>query len=171
MKIRKAVNEHIKDIAILNITNWRSAYKGLLSDDFLSQLNLEEMMKTWESYLSQNTNQVFIVEEKGKILGYSACREDSEIKNCCYLETLQVNEKVQGKGIGTKLIQHIGHYAYVNGYQCMSICIIKGNDKARNLYLKLGAKHYQDFVDDFHGISSDSEKLIWDNTLYFKNQE
>ena len=43
----------------------------------------------------------------------------------------------------------------------MGVCIVKGNDHARELYTKLGAEHYQDKVDDFTGETSYSEILVW----------
>ena len=42
----------------------------------------------------------------------------------------------------------------------MSICIVKGNDNAKRIYEKMGAKHYKDFIDYFGDTESNSEKLI-----------
>ena len=50
----------------------------------------------------------------------------------------------------------------------MSICIVKGNDNAKRIYEKMGAKHYKDFIDYFGDTESNSEKLIWNNLNYFK---
>ena len=50
----------------------------------------------------------------------------------------------------------------------MSICIVKGNDKAKGLYEKMGAKYYKDCIDYFGNTQSNSEKLIWDNLDCFK---
>ena len=50
------------------------------------------------------------------------------------------------------------------GYEKMSICIVKGNDNAGNLYRKLGARHYKDFT----GKMSHSEKLLWDDLSVFE---
>lgn len=44
--------------------------------------------------------------------------------------------------------------AYNNGYEKMSICIVKGNDRTERIYTHLGAKHYKDFIDDFEGPRS-----------------
>lgn len=83
---------------------------------------------------------IFVAYESGRILGFSACKDDKEIGRCLYLESLHVSEDSRGTGIGTKLINSVGKYAFSNGYAYMSICIIKGNDNAKHLYEKMGAK-------------------------------
>lgn len=47
------------------------------------------------------------------------------------------NKNSRGKGIGTKLIYRVGQYALKHGYECMSICIVKGNDNAKRIYENL----------------------------------
>ena len=99
---------------------------------------------------------------------FRSCKEDKELKNCLYLDSLHVSETSRGKGVGTKLINTVGSYAYIKGYEHMSICIVKGNDNAKRIYEKMGAKHYKDFIDYFGDTESNSEKLIWNNLNYFK---
>lgn len=170
MVLRKALNKDIKNIAKLNIDNWKMTYQGLLSEEFLNNLSIETSIKEWNESILDHNKQIFIVEEDNTLLGYSVFTKDHTIDNCWYIETLQVNIEARRKGIGTKLIQKAGNYAYKNGYKCMSICIIQGNENARNLYTKLGAEHYMYFKDDFHGTQTNSEKLIWNNLTCFKER-
>ena len=83
---------------------------------------------------------------------------------------MHITKNSRGKGIGTQLIYRVGQYALKHGYQCMSICIVKGNDSAKRIYEKLGAVHHEYFIDDFGGVKSNSEKLIWKNLNIFSNQ-
>ena len=78
------------------------------------------------------------------------------------LVTEMVCLKTDANGIGTAFIKTMMKYAVENSYSKMSVCIIKGNDNAGNLYKKLGAKHLLDFEDDFCGTVSHSEKLLWE---------
>lgn len=41
----------------------------------------------------------------------------------------------------------------------MSICIVKGNDNAKRIYEKLGAVHYNYFIDDFGRVKSIQKNL------------
>ena len=168
MNIREANAEDIEPIASLYVMNWKKTYVGLLPDNFLNGLTVNEGIKKWQEYLNKEKHRIFVAYENEKILGFSACKEDEELKNCLYLDSLHVSETSRGKGVGTKLINTVGSYAYIKGYEHMSICIVKGNDNAKRIYEKMDAKHYKDFIDYFGDTESNSEKLIWNNLNYFK---
>ena len=168
MNIREANAEDIEPIASLYVMNWKKTYVGLLPDNFLNGLTVNEGIKKWQEYLNKEKHRIFVAYENEKILGFSACKEDEELKNCLYLDSLHVSETSRGKGVGTKLINTVGSYAYIKGYEHMSNCIVKGTDNAKRIYEKMGAKHYKDFIDYFGDTESNSEKLIWNNLNYFK---
>ena len=44
----------------------------------------------------------------------------------------------------------------------MSICIVRGNERAGKLYRRLGAVHYRYFEDAFGAERFASEKLLWE---------
>ncbi|MGL5312010.1 MAG: GNAT family N-acetyltransferase [Peptostreptococcaceae bacterium] len=165
MIIRDAVYDDIDHISELYILNWKETYKGLLSEDYLNSLNKEYVVEKWIKYL-ENENRVFVAYEENEFLGFVASKKDDE-EDYWYLDSLHITKNSRGKGIGTKLIHRVGQYALNNGYECMSICIVKGNDNAKRIYEKLGAVHYKDFIDDFGGVKSDSQKLIWKNLNVF----
>lgn len=168
MVIRKANDSDIEMIANLYIGNWKKTYIGVLPNEFLNSLEVSDGIQKWQEYLGKERCMIFVAYEDEKFLGFSACKEDDEIEHCLYLDSLHVSEASRGKGIGTKLLNTVGHYAYSQGYKCMSICIVKGNSNAKDLYEKLGAKHYKDFIDCFGSIESNSKKLIWDNLNSFR---
>lgn len=168
MLIRKVNDCDIELIANLYIKNWKKTYIGMLPNKFLNSLKVSDAIQKWREYPKKEGHMIFVAYEDEKLLGFSACKEDDEIKHCLYLDSLHVSEASRGKGIGTKLINTVGNYAYRKGYKCMSICIVKGNSNAKGLYEKLGAKHYKDFIDYFGSTESNSEKLIWDNLISFR---
>lgn len=168
MIIRKVNDSDIEFIANLYIKNWKKTYIGMLPNKFLNSLKVSDGIQKWQEYPRKERHMIFVAYEDEKFLGFSACKEDDEIKNCLYLDSLHVSEDLRGKGIGTKLLNTVGNYAYKEGYKCVSICIVKGNSNAKGLYEKLGAKHYKDFIDYFGSTKSNSEKLIWDNLISFR---
>ena len=116
MNIREANAEDIEPIASLYVMNWKKTYVGLLPDNFLNGLTVNEGIKKWQEYLNKEKHRIFVAYENKKILGFSACKEDEELKNCLYLDSLHVSETSRGKGVGTKLINTVGSYAYIKGY-------------------------------------------------------
>ena len=168
VNIREANAEDMELIANLYVMNWKKTYVGLLPDNFLNGLTVNDGINKWQEYLTKEKHRIFVAYENENFLGFSACKEDEELKNCLYLDSLHVSESSRGKGVGTKLINTVGSYAYIKGYEHMSICIVKGNDNAKRIYEKMGAKHYKDFIDYFGDTESNSEKLIWNNLNCFK---
>ena len=166
MIIREAVKDDIKNIAKLYITNWKETYKGLLCEEFLNKLTQEYGEKKWQKYLKEG-NPIFVAYEEDVFLGFVACKKDEEVEDCWYLDSLHINKNSRGKGIGTALICKVGQHALKEEYKTMSICIVKGNDNAKMIYEKLGAVHYKDFIDDFGGTKSNSQKLIWKDLSIF----
>ena len=161
MEIREACLKDIENIAELYISNWKSTYKDMLSSGYLDQLTVQHGIDKWSEFLKKDDHRIFVAYDEDKFLGFGACSPDSEIEDCLYMDSLHICPESQGKGIGTKMTQRIRAYALDNGYTKMSVCIVRGNDGARDLYLKLGAKHHSCFTDDFDGTKSNSEKLLW----------
>lgn len=163
MDIMIAQLSDIPQITKLYVQNWQSTYRGLLPDHFLDSLTVESAVQKWTDYLRSDGHTLLTAHDGQLFCGFAACKPDNELSDCIYLDSLHVAKTARGKGVGTRLIREIGQLAHAKGYRKMSICIVKGNDNARNLYTKLGAVHYKDFTDDFHGTPSNSEKLLWES--------
>jgi ribosomal protein S18 acetylase RimI-like enzyme len=161
MTIRLATSEDLDSIARLYINNHRQTYAGLLSEDYLSGLTVEYALEKWGKQLQNPEARIWVACEGETFLGFAAGMPDAELEQTWYLESLHVTGAARGKGVGTALIEAVKQYAYDNGYQKMSVCIVRGNDRAAALYQRLGAEHHSFFEDDFNGTPSASEKMIW----------
>ena len=167
MTIREAIAEDLDRIAALYVSNWKTTYRGLLTEDYLDRLDRSRSAEKWSAFLSAPDHHVFVACDAGRFLGFGACAPDPDIPNCLYLDSLHVCADAQGTGVGTRLIQTIGAYAAGRNDRMLSVCIVRGNDRARALYEKLGAVHHCYFTDDFGGALSSSEKLVWQDLSTF----
>ena len=79
MNIREANAEDIEPIASLYVMNWKKTYVGLLPDNFLNGLTVNEGIKKWQEYLNKEKHRIFVAYENEKILGFSACKEWSYV--------------------------------------------------------------------------------------------
>ena len=161
--IRLAKPGDVEQIAKLYIKSWQKTYKGLLRQEYLDGLTEKAVGERWADYIGRARHGIFVaVTEDEKILGFGAFKPYHRIDDCIYIESLHVEESYQGQGVGTAIIKGIYTVGKEENYGRMAVCLVKGNDNARNLYTKLGAVHYKDKVDDFTGEISYSEILIWD---------
>ena len=164
LTVRPAKAHDVNNIAQLYVRNHRESYKKLLPAEYFETLTEDYAKAKWCSYIVDESSRVWVAEEEGAFLGFVASTVDEELENVWYLDSLHVCESARSKGVGTALIKTVGRYAYESGYEKMSICIVKGNEGAGNLYRKLGARHYKDFT----GKMSHAEKLLWEELKIFR---
>ena len=160
--IREAQIYEIETIAALHISNQKETYRGLLSDSYLDQLDIVSEERKWREYLEQRTQRLIVAYEGSMFLGFAACKPDPECAEWLYLDSLHVSPEARGIGVGTVLIKWVMSYAEDHRFERMTVCIVRGNELARNLYFKMGAVQYRYFIDRFDGTTSNSEKLWWD---------
>ena len=161
MEIRNAETQDLAGIAALYVSNHRAAYRSLLPEAYFSRLTRSYAEEKWTHCLQDPETVLWVAYESDTFLGFAAGMKDEALEHTWYLESLHVAPAAQGQGVGTALIEAMKHHAAERNCFRLSVCIVKGNDAAGDLYRKLGARHFADFDDDFCGTTSHSEKLIW----------
>lgn len=160
IKIRQAETSDLREVAQINIDNWQRTYENILPKSFLDQLTLTDKLEKWQQFYSENTHIMLIAESDNQVAGFIAVSIDSQMSNALYVDALHVSNHFQRKGVGTKLLIEILDRAKKN-QQLVTIAILKENENARNLYIKLGAVHLKNFTDYFGDVVTRSERLIW----------
>ncbi len=162
----------IEAVSIIYTINWKSTYKGILPNSFLDEMTYIHSAEKWLTYINTAGKGGFVaVNESSEIIGFAAYKPSNEFNNVLLLDSLHISPTAQGRGIGKKLIFKVGSYALDYGYSKMSICIVKGNDRAEKIYTHLGAKFYKEFIDDFEGTASFSSVLVWHDLTAFKTND
>lgn len=176
-EIQLAGPQHVEQIADLYIRNWKTAYQGLISQDYLDAMTLSDAIAKWSDYLKQPNHGIFIVMEDGpqdggpgsvdqpaappKLAGFVGFKPYHRIENCIYVYSLHVEEEYRGKGIGTALVNAIAERGRREGYPRMGVCVVVGNENARRLYARMGAQHCMYIDDGFAGDPVKSEVMVW----------
>ena len=168
-EIKLAGPEHIEQISDLYLRNWREAYAGLLSQDYLDAMNMNDIRKKWSDYIAEPEHGVFMVMEDGakpgdpaKLAGFVGYKPYHRIENCIYVYSLHVEPSHRGKGIGSALVNAIAELGRKEGYPRMGVCVVCGNENARRLYAQLGAEHCMYIDDGFAGDPVKSEVMVWE---------
>ncbi len=157
MEIRLLVEKEIDEMTELYVKSWRATYKGIIPDKILDTITVEKFNKIWKEYITKENNGIFGAFENDVFLGFGAFTPDEEMEDTLYLDSLHIKDGYKGKGVGTKIINHLKEYAREKEYKGVSVSIMSGNDRARNLYTKLGAVH----LDYYINYEIECEKLYW----------
>ncbi|MGE3974477.1 MAG: N-acetyltransferase family protein [Bdellovibrionales bacterium] len=102
----------------------------------------EEILK--KSLFSEGSNaRVFIAEENQKPVGFALTFFNFSTflgRKGLYLEDLYISPKHRGKSYGTKLLRFLAQFAKEEGCGRFEWSVLDWNQKAIDLYTKLGAK-------------------------------
>ncbi|MGM8216342.1 GNAT family N-acetyltransferase [Bacillaceae bacterium W0354] len=100
---------------------------------------VDDQKKMIERLTSDERSTIFVAEIDGNLAGYIVAIGGNVKRNrhSAYL-VLGVDEDYQGKGIATKLFNHLFNWAEQVGITRLELTVIKDNIKAFNLYRKVG---------------------------------
>lgn len=89
----------------------------------------------------------FVAEEGGQIIGYQAgAIEESEVEwrpiRCVEAENMLVKEEFRGRGVGTALLKSLIEWAKEQGAQKVMVSAYASNERAIELYKRMGFKPY-----------------------------
>jgi ribosomal protein S18 acetylase RimI-like enzyme len=130
--VRQAVQDDAKQIAVIHVRGWQTAYADHIPDDYLSNLRVEDREKDWRSWLTRDHYHVLVSKEAGKVVGYLSysLRNDP-----AELTGLYVDPDRKYQGIGSKLMRQ---FEAETENQERRLWVLSGNDPAIAFYKKFG---------------------------------
>jgi len=85
--VRLAESGDAAEIARVHVATWRSAYRGLLADDFLESLNEAHYTERWKRVIGDGFSRVFVVDDPEGIVGFASggrdARERLDLRGSC----------------------------------------------------------------------------------------
>lgn len=146
MNIRQAVFEDAAAIARVHVDSWRTAYKGVIKEEVLAGLSVEQRTMNWQRQLGTALDQtaVYVAEtEEGGIIGF-ASGGPSRTQSLPYkseLYAIYILDSYRRQGIGLQLMQSIAVFLRDQGHDSMFLWALKNN-------------RYRAFYEKWHGIPS-----------------
>lgn len=138
--IRQAQSRDIKQIAQIKVDGWKSAYKGIIDDEFLNSMSTSKQIDIINNY---SLDTMFVAENDNEILGF--CRiydynepvyDDKEID--CEIREIYVKPNLKRMGIGSELFNFTKEYFSQKGKRKLYLGCLKNNNSARKFYEKMG---------------------------------
>ncbi|SDX73775.1 Ribosomal protein S18 acetylase RimI [Collimonas sp. OK242] len=142
--IRRATVADAGVIAAVRIDSWRTTYRGIIPDDYLDGMKIEDSAAIWSRILSATSNaaNVFVAEVDGEVLGFAAGMTLAQAKLGfdSELTAIYLEPSVQRAGIGRKLVAHVAAALASAGANNMLVWVLADNRPARQFYEMLGAE-------------------------------
>lgn len=141
MSIRPAGPADAFAIAALHTHSWQAAYRGILHDDFLDGPLLEDRRALWRERLAGGTpaDQLVLIDERdGEFHGFACAFLNSDPQWGTLLDNLHVIPKVNGQGLGRRLMFEVATWSIKQGCQRLHLWAYEQNFAARRFYERLG---------------------------------
>jgi GNAT superfamily N-acetyltransferase len=142
VSLRRAQAADEPAIARLHADSWRTAYRGILCDDFLADTvvaNRRELWRTRFSEIDRQDQVILVGEEHGEIQAFACAFLDADPEWGTLLDNLHVLPGLKGRGLGRQLISAVAENVRRHALHCMlHLWVYEQNDQARGFYERLG---------------------------------
>jgi GNAT superfamily N-acetyltransferase len=163
--IRDATVEDADGIARVHVTAWQETYRGLMSDEFLDRLSVEQRAKRWKQTLSDPADvyhRVIVAGNDNEIVGFANYgknrSDDAEYRG--ELFAIYVLKKFQGQGIGRELVKRVAQGLLAQDISSMLVWVLAKNPY-RRFYESLGGVRLREQMIDFAGESLREKAYGW----------
>ena len=164
VKIRDVKPSETDVIAELHTISWMSAYRGLLSDEYLDNNLLDERRKHWKEKMTALTKKEFVLvaEQNGVLVGFVAVLDIPEAGFDVLVDNLHVSPELKGLGIGGELLNAVSERLLDTGRKSFYLFVLKGNTAAEKFYLAKGGKQLDVKTHEFGGKVVQATRFAWD---------
>lgn len=144
MRIREPVPEDAEALGRLHVRAWQVAYRGMMPDEYLDDLSVEDRVQMWRDGLAQAPRERrarFVAEQDdGKTVGFIVTgptdgEDDSDVGE---VYALNVDPGAWGRGAGQGLLAAGVDALAANGFEELVLWVHPDNRRARDFYEQAG---------------------------------
>jgi ribosomal protein S18 acetylase RimI-like enzyme len=137
--VREAKIGDEPSIAAIHVAAWRRAYVGIMSQELLDSLDINQKRDMWRDTLEHPGKGSYIVSEvNGVIEGFSvfgpARDQDINESEAAEIVAINVNPEKWRLGLGSALLQHVVDRAATNGNRAIYLWVASKNTRAIKFY-------------------------------------
>lgn len=143
ISIRAATPDDARAIAEVHVASWRHAYRGLLPDDYLETLSVDEREAQRLAWFADPTPRsgTLVADDAGRVVGFASfgpSRDDDAADDIGEVPAIYVEPAVLGRGVGRELLRAAMDALRDLGFSRATLWVLEANDPARRFYEKAG---------------------------------
>jgi len=151
--VRPAALDDAEANARVHVASWRTTYRGLLPDDFLTSLTEEAYTDRWRRVIGDGLSRVFVVDERHRdqprrssaegIVGFASCGREraGEVGFAGELYAIYILDSAQRQGHGRELVRAVAEALREMKLPDMIVWVLRDNPAARGFYEHLGGTY------------------------------
>lgn len=138
--VRGASVEDAAGIATVHVAAWRVAYRGVVPEEVLATLSVEQRERGWRRTLADGAVPTLVAESGGRVVGFCtlACpaRDDDAGERTAEIAAIYVDPERWRRGIGTRLAR--AALDRLRGRDSVTLWVFAANAAAIAFYERLG---------------------------------
>jgi GNAT superfamily N-acetyltransferase len=142
--IRRAGPADAQSIADVAVAGWRTAYRGILPDDFLDSLRVDAREAAWHEMLSRDLDggtPAWVAERGGRVAGFvsSGPPRDGDVPlPAAEVYAIYVLPEAWRGGTGRSLLAAAVDHWRAHGATTLVLWVLEANERARAFYEAMG---------------------------------
>jgi ribosomal protein S18 acetylase RimI-like enzyme len=140
MIIRDMTLADVPPVAAMHVAAWRAAYRGIMSQDVLDGLSVDERGEVWRRSLGDSRRKNVLCELDGQVVGFISwgpSRDADAGPTTAELYAAYVHPEYWRRGIGTAMWHEADAHA-TGRYSDMTLWVLAENRSARRFYERIG---------------------------------
>ena len=137
LSIRAARQEDAAEVAGVHVRSWQVGYRGLLPDEYLDSLRLEDRVAHYTfGATDPSLPSTMVAAEDGVICGFATMgpSRDADLQDAGEVLALYVDPEAWGFGVGRRLIAEARAHLGSRGFTEVVLWVLVGNDRAQRFY-------------------------------------
>ena len=158
MKIRRATQSDLQDIAAIHVQSWKDSYADDLPAEFMAGQIDRDLRQHWSEIEIQDEDIVLVAEEDS-LIGFVAvwCRPIP------FIDNLHVKPSHRSKKVGSALMKAVTKELVKKGHKIAYLWVFESNKNAIRFYERLGGAQKEQARKNVFGYEVLSRKLEWDD--------
>jgi ribosomal protein S18 acetylase RimI-like enzyme len=138
--VRRALDSDAHAIAAVHIESWRAAYVGLVPDDFLAQMSVDQREEAWRENLAAMvwpSPGTMVLVDTDAVTGFTSVgpsRDDDAAPGTGELWAIYLRPDTWGTGAGRLLLGEAVARLREAGFEQATLWVLTGNERARRFY-------------------------------------
>lgn len=142
VRIREGTPADAAACARVHVEGWRWAYRGLLPDEHLDRLSVEDRERMWREGFGPPGDRVAWVAGSGaSVVGFCVTgpSEDADAdRRTAEVYAIYLLPEVVGTGVGRRLFEHALEDLRRRGFRTATLWVLERNERARRFYERAG---------------------------------
>jgi len=155
--IREATKTDYNAIAHLQISSWRSAYRDILTEDFLGKPVYDEIMGRWTEHIPEANDVLLVHQGDYGVDGFINVLAETP----ALIDNLHISPRIYRNGTATALMRAAASRLIENGQNSARLKVITSNTPAAQFYLKLGGERGAEKHEHLYGQRVTTVEMTW----------